>query len=94
MQVFIMDQTPDNKLFIGMLPKTFIEENLYNVFIQYGDLREVHIIRGPEGASKGCAFIKFVEQDAALLAIEYMHDVVPMVGNNTFLLTIYNNIYI
>lgn len=79
MQVRMIDPTPDNKLFIGMLPKTFNEENLYNIFIQHGDLREVHIIRGPEGASKGCAFIKFVEQDAALLAIEYMHDVVPMV---------------
>lgn len=79
MQVRVMDHIPDNKLFIGMLPKTFIEENLYNVFIQYGDLREVHIIRGPEGASKGCAFIKFVDHDAALLAIEYMHDVIPTV---------------
>ena len=96
MQVRIMDQTPDNKLFIGMLPKTFIEENLYNVFIQYGDLREVHIIRGPEGASKGCAFIKFVEQDAALLAIEYMHDVVPVVRILTYLLiiTITNCLYV
>jgi RNA recognition motif-containing protein len=67
----------ENKLFIGMLPKTVTEEQLHDMFVKYGDLREVHIIRGPEGASKGCAFVKFVERDAALVAIEEMNNKVP-----------------
>ena len=40
-------------------------------------LGEVHIIRGPEGSSKGCAFVKFVDREAAMVAIEDMNDVIP-----------------
>ena len=69
----------ENKLFIGMLPKTIDEEDLHNMFAPYGELREVHIIRGPEGSSKGCAFVKFVDRDAAMVAIEDMNDIIPPV---------------
>jgi RNA recognition motif-containing protein len=67
----------ENKLFIGMLPKTATEEQLHDMFVKFGDLREVHIIRGPEGSSKGCAFVKFVERESALFAIEEMNNKVP-----------------
>ena len=69
----------ENKLFIGMLPKTIDEEDLHNMFAPYGELREVHIIRGPEGSSKGCAFVKFVDRDAAMVAIEDMNELIPPV---------------
>jgi RNA recognition motif-containing protein len=62
-----------------MLPKTIDEEDLHNMFAPYGELREVHIIRGPEGSSKGCAFVKFVDRDAAMVAIEDMNDIIPPV---------------
>jgi CUG-BP- and ETR3-like factor len=69
----------DNKLFIGMLPKTLGEEDLQSMFSVYGELREVHLIRGPDGAAKGCAFVKFVERDAAVAAIDNLNDTIPMV---------------
>lgn len=62
------------KLFVGMLPKSITEEELRLVFLPYGDLREIHIIRGHDGVSKGCAFIKFYDQDAAVIAIEELND--------------------
>ena len=65
-----------------MLPKTIDEEDLHNMFAPYGELREVHIIRGPEGSSKGCAFVKFVDRDAAMVAIEDMNDIIPPVRLN------------
>jgi RNA recognition motif-containing protein len=67
----------ENKLFIGMLPKTIDEEDLHNMFAPYGELREVHIIRGAEGSSKGCAFVKFVDRDAAIVAIGDMNELIP-----------------
>lgn len=67
----------ENKLFIGMLPKTVDEEQLHDMFVKFGDLREVHIIRGPEGSSKGCAFVKYVDRDAAMIAIQEMHNRIP-----------------
>ena len=60
-----------------MLPKTFDDENLFRLFSVYGELREVHIIRGPDGASKGCAFIKFVKTEASLVAMSDMNDIIP-----------------
>ena len=70
----------ENKLFIGMLPKTIDEDDLHSMFAPYGELREVHIIRGPEGSSKGCAFVKFVDRDAAMVAIEDMNELIPPVS--------------
>lgn len=67
----------ENKLFIGMLPKTVTEEDLENTFSQYGELREVHIIRGSDGHSKGCAFIKFMDRESAMVAIDCVHDTTP-----------------
>eukprot|EP01038_Epipyxis_sp_PR26KG_P010644 gene10644-14296_t len=67
----------ENKLFIGMLPKTINEEELHNMFIPYGDMREVHIIRAPDGSPKGCAFVKFVLRESAAAAILDMHDTIP-----------------
>lgn len=70
----------ENKLFIGMLPKVVNEQDLHAMFIPYGDLREVHIIRTPEGSSKGCAFVKFVDRESALVAIADMNDFIPQVN--------------
>lgn len=69
----------ENKLFIGMLPKTIHEQDLHAMFAPFGELREVHIIRGPEGSPKGCAFVKFVGRESAFAAIEAMNDTIPMV---------------
>jgi hypothetical protein len=77
----------DNKLFIGMLPKTMGEQDLHDMFSIYGELREVHVIRGPEGGAKGCAFVKFIERDAAIAAIDNLNDTVPMVGADFFFST-------
>jgi hypothetical protein len=30
----------------------------------FGELREVHIIRNPDGTNKGCAFIKYIDRYA------------------------------
>lgn len=67
----------ENKVFVGMLPKTFTEEDLQAMFQPFGELREVHVIRGPEGSPKGCAFIKFVNRDSALSAIEELNETIP-----------------
>ena len=51
------------------------------MFHIYGELREVHIIRGPDGSPKGCAFVKYVDKEAAIAAIEDLHDTIPVVGD-------------
>lgn len=51
---------------------------LHDMFVPYGDLREVYVIRGYEGSSKGCAFVKFVDREAAINAIEDMNNRIPI----------------
>lgn len=63
-----------------MLPKTFSEKELQAIFQPFGELREIHIIRGIEGSPKGCAFVKFADREAALNAIESLNETVPSVS--------------
>eukprot|EP01031_Cornospumella_fuschlensis_P044227 gene44227-54083_t len=71
----------DGKLFVGMLPKTYSDQELFGLFSVYGEIREVHIIRGGEGGgSKGCAFVKFANRDAAVAAIEALNECIPPHG--------------
>lgn len=74
----------ENKLFVGMLPKTFNEHELRQLFQPFGELKEVHIIRGPEGSPKGCAFVKFVDRDAAMSAINQLNETIPTVSFNMY----------
>jgi CUG-BP- and ETR3-like factor len=64
-------------VFVGMLPKTITELELQEMFGPYGQLKEIHIIRGMDGNSKGCAFVKFVSQESALMAIQDLNDTIP-----------------
>jgi len=70
----------ENKLFVGMLPRSVDEQVLYQLFIVYGELREVHVIKLPDGTSRGCAFVKYVQRSAALAAIEGLHEAIPPVS--------------
>ena len=72
------DVSQEAKLFVGMLPKTVGEEQLRNMFSKFGIIKEVHIIRGPDGNSKGCAFIRFVDYEGASLAIDQLHETIPI----------------
>ena len=67
------------KLFVGMLTKTITEEELVEMFGVYGILKEVHLIRGRDGSSKGCAFVKYFDKFSAFTAINEMHDKIPPV---------------
>eukprot|EP00727_Mastigamoeba_balamuthi_P009428 m51a1_g5107 putative cugbp elav-like family member 3 isoform x9 (392) ;mRNA; r:324342-327377 len=59
----------DVKLFIGKVPNTATEEDLRPVFEPYGRLVEVAVLRGHDGVSKGCAFVRYRSRDEALAAI-------------------------
>jgi RNA recognition motif-containing protein len=71
-----------------MLPKTFSEHELHGLFQAFGELKEVHIIRGPEGSPKGCAFVKFVDREAANSAINQLNETIPPVSLICRILTV------
>jgi RNA recognition motif-containing protein len=62
------------KLFVGSLPYDINEDDLLDVFTQFGEVREFTILRDRSGKSKGCAALRYANCKAADLCIATLHN--------------------
>jgi len=64
-------QQNPRKLFVGNLPYSVAEEQLTEIFSQYGELVEVKLVINKfDGRSRGIAFVEFATEEDAVKAIE------------------------
>ncbi|XP_071350882.1 CUGBP Elav-like family member 2 isoform X2 [Trachinotus anak] len=70
----------DRKLFIGMVSKKYGENEVRMMFSSFGQIEECRILRGPDGQSRGCAFVTFTTRAMAQNAIKTMHHSQTMEG--------------
>ncbi|KAK5901990.1 hypothetical protein CesoFtcFv8_007293 [Champsocephalus esox] len=70
----------DRKLFIGMIAKKYGENEIRMMFSSFGQTEECRILRGPDGQSRGCAFVTFTTRAQAQNAIKTMHHAQTMEG--------------
>lgn len=62
------------KLFVGALPYSVCEDDLYPLFGQFGHIIELHIQRDWLGRSKGCAWLRYSTSEECAEAISVLHN--------------------
>ena len=62
------------KLFVGSLPYEITEDDMIDVFTQFGEVQEFIILRDRTGRSKGCAALRYSELKSAELCIQTLHN--------------------
>ena len=62
------------KLFVGALPYSVCEADLFPLFNQFGEILELHVQRDWLGRSKGCAWLRYSTSEECDVAIEALHN--------------------
>ncbi|OVA04383.1 RNA recognition motif domain [Macleaya cordata] len=73
----------EHKLFVGMLPKNVSDTEVSTLFSNYGNIKDLQILRGSQQTSKaGCAFLKYETKEQALAALEAINGKYKMEGSS------------
>lgn len=70
----------EHKLFVGSLNKRASEKDIEEIFLPYGRVDDVYIMRDEFKQSRGCAFVKFPTKDMAVAAISALNGIYRMPG--------------
>jgi len=74
------DNKIGRKLFLGMLSKSCTEQDIREMFSQFGEIEQCTILRDSENRSKGCAFVTYATKQMALAAIRRLNQSIIMQG--------------
>ena len=80
----IVKQEPDLdtiKMFVGQIPRNMSEQELKQMFEEYGPIYQLNILRDKQtGESKGCCFVTFFTRKSALDAQNALHNLKTLNG--------------
>jgi hypothetical protein len=70
---------PNNKLFIGQIPRHIVESDLRKLFAPFGDIAELIVLRDKQtGLHRGCAFLTYILRSSAENAISQLHEQISL----------------
>lgn len=78
-----IDREKEAKLFVGQVPFSASEEDLRQIFGQFGGIVEVALVRQKDRSSKGCGFVRFSDRHGADKAIQALHGRHTMQGGHS-----------
>jgi len=70
----ISNKPSQKRLFIGSLPYSFTEGELLALFIPFGKIVAVKIIKNQWGKSRGMGYVEYEQLDDAVIAKQKMHN--------------------
>ncbi|CDY34447.1 BnaC01g21860D [Brassica napus] len=70
------------KLFVGSLNKQATENEVEELFLQFGRVEDVYLMRDEYRQSRGCGFVKYSSKETAMAAIDGLNGTYTMRGCN------------
>jgi RNA recognition motif-containing protein len=64
----------ERKLFVGMISKSLTEAQIKEMFVPFGPIEDITILKDHYGKSRGCAFVTYQRKQSALKSIKVMHN--------------------
>lgn len=61
------------KLFVEGFPESFTDQQLYDLFVPFGQVLSVRVISGHTGESLRFGFVEMVSEEEAVLAQQALH---------------------
>ncbi|CAB78671.1 FCA delta protein [Arabidopsis thaliana] len=74
--------TLEFKLFVGSLNKQATEKEVEEIFLQFGHVEDVYLMRDEYRQSRGCGFVKYSSKETAMAAIDGLNGTYTMRGCN------------
>nr|XP_043631992.1 flowering time control protein FCA isoform X2 [Erigeron canadensis] len=68
------------KLFVGSINKQATEKEVEEIFLPYGRVEDVYLMRDEMKQSRGCGFVKYSNRDVAMAAINALNGIYTMRG--------------
>lgn len=69
------------KMFVGQIPRDWGEEECRNLFLEFGDIHNLNILRDKtSGSSRGCCFVTYFTRRSAVEAQNALHNIKTLPG--------------
>lgn len=69
------------KMFVGQIPRDWSESECRNLFLEYGDIYSLNVLRDKgTGSSRGCCFVTYFTRRSAVEAQNALHNIRTLPG--------------